>query len=363
MDTERILKLDELLTTALDNKVFPAAAVGFSRWNGKKYERFEKVYGYSGFAPEKRKLQKEDFFDLASLTKALTTVPLLLIFINLKKLSFETKLSEIFENCPADKKNITIKHLMSHCSGLPPHREYFHDLVCFPENKRKEQLLHSVLNEKLENRPGEKERYSDLGFILLGYILEKIGGNGLEQLAKELLYTPIKLQNELYYPAKQKKGTEGYVCTEKCIWTKKMLSGQVHDDNCRAVGGVTGHAGLFGTLNGVLQMSEHFLDQYKGRGEHQAYRNELLKQCMNKKEGSEWMLGFDTPSQENSSSGKYFSQESAGHLGFTGTSFWIDLEKENIVVLLTNRVYYGRENWKIREFRPLLHDLLLGAEK
>ena len=363
VDTNRILKLDELLASALKNEIFPCAAVGFSRWNGKNYERFEKMYGYAELTPEKRKLKKEDSFDLASLTKALTTVPLLLIFISQNKISFATKLSEIYKNCPPDKNDITIHQLMSHCSGLPAHREYFRDLIQLPEGKRKEALQQAVLHEKLESKPGEKERYSDLGFILLGCILEKIGNSGLNLLSQELLYGPVKLQNELYYPFTQKKGTQGYVCTEKCIWTNKRLCGQVHDNNCRAVGGVTGHAGLFGTLNGVLKMSEHFLDQYRGRGEHPAYESELLRRCMKRIDGREWMRGFDTPSKENSSSGNYFSKKSSGHLGFTGTSFWIDLEKENIVILLTNRVYYGSDNWKIKEFRPQFHDLLVGKYK
>lgn len=360
MDKKKILKLDELLSTALTNKVFPCAAVGFSRWTGEKYERFEKGYGHTELTPEKRKLQKYDFFDLASLTKALTTVPLLLIFISQKTISFETKLPEIFTDCPSDKENITIRQLMSHCSGLPPHREYFHDIIQLPEADRKEALLQVVLHEELESEPGRKEQYSDLGFILLGFILEKIGGRSLDVLAEELLYSPVKLQNALVFPGKQKNGTRGYVCTEKCIWTQKMLSGQVHDDNCRAVGGVAGHAGLFGTLDGVLQMTENLLDQYQGRGKHPEYENDLLRQCMLREDGREWIRGFDTPSVINSSSGSYFSQESAGHLGFTGTSFWIDLQKQSIVVLLSNRVYYGRDNWQIREFRPLLHDLLMG---
>ena len=140
-----------------------------------------------------------------------------------------------------------------------------------------------------------------------------------------------------------------------------MLSGVVHDENCRAVGGVAGHAGLFGTVEGVLELCNHLVRQLRGEETHPAYSNEKLRQLLTRHGESTWMYGFDTPSIKGSSSGMYFSDQSAGHLGFTGTSFWIDLARGISVVLLTNRVHPTRENYGIRKFRPLFHDIVMKA--
>jgi serine-type D-Ala-D-Ala carboxypeptidase len=359
MDEKRVLLLNELLVTALSNGVFPGAAVGFSQWNGKEYERSMKHYGYSQLIPEKKTLKPTDFFDLASLTKPLTTVPVLLSLFEKKSIHLTTTLGEIFSFCPSDKKKITLEKLMSHCSGLPAHREYYHILVNFPEKERKRVLLYKILNEKLENKSGVTHCYSDLGFILLGLIIEKITGEGLDVLGYKIIYTPLRLHNELFFADTSKDKDKVYACTERCPWSQKMLCGSVHDDNCRAMGGVAGHAGLFGTLNGVILFCEQLLDQWQGRGQHPAYANKLLEKVLTRVGGSTWTLGFDTPSQKGSSSGIFFSERSVGHLGFTGTSFWIDPEKECVAVLLTNRVHPSRDNEMIRQFRPLLHDILM----
>lgn len=215
------------------------------------------------------------------------------------------------------------------------------------------------MEEKLETEPGNIHCYSDLGFMLLGFIIEKITGEGLDTLVDKIIYTPLKLQKDLFFAGINKKKGKGYVCTEKCLWDLKMLCGTVHDDNCRVIGGVAGHAGLFGTLQGVIMLCEQLLSQWQERDQHPAYANSLLKRILTRVEGSTWTMGFDTPSPQGSSSGMFFSKGSVGHLGFTGTSFWIDPVKECIAVLLTNRVHPNRDNEKIRQFRPLFHDTLM----
>lgn len=125
-----------------------------------------------------------------------------------------------------------------------------------------------------------------------------------------------------------------------------MLCGEVHDENCRSMGGVAGHAGLFGTVEGVLSICSHLLRQWRGDEEHPNYSSNLLRDIFAYRSDSAWRYGFDTPSKINSSSGQLFSSLSVGHLGFTGTSFWIDLERGVAVVLLTNRVHPSRANEK-----------------
>ena len=359
MNPKRAEKINDLFVTALNNNVFPCAAFAFSKRSEGAYDRVMHYHGYVESVADKRELKEDHFFDLASLTKPLATVPLLLALFEKKVLHPETRLSNIFSNCPADKREITIRQLMSHSAGLVAHRKYFIELKDVSEKNRKEILLRRIFEEKLYAKPGKKQCYSDLGFILLGFIIEKVTGRELDYLSEKIIYAPLKLQKELFFPSSSKKHTHAYVSTGKCLWSNKKLYGVVHDDNCRVIGGVAGHAGLFGTLQGVVKLCEQLLDQWRDRAQHPAYSNKLLQEIFNRVGGSAWTMGFDMVAEQGSSAGNFFSSESVGHLGFTGTSFWIDPEKDCIVVLLTNRVYYGRENWKIKEFRPIFHDLVM----
>jgi CubicO group peptidase (beta-lactamase class C family) len=148
--------------------------------------------------------------------------------------------------------------------------------------------------------------------------------------------------------------------TEDCPWRKKVLCGEVHDDNAYAVGGVAGHAGLFSSVRDIHQLLACLNGCHRGKNTFlpQALIQEFLSRDESVK-NSTYALGWDTPSENKSSSGKYFSLHSVGHLGFTGTSIWWDLEKNCHVVLLSNRVHPTRKNEKIREFRPYIHDLIM----
>jgi len=359
VEKKRTEKVNNLFITSLNNSVFPGAAIAFSKWENNSYNRFMEYYGFAQCEPSKIKLTKDHFFDLASLTKPLATVPVLLALFEKKILKPETRLDEIFSVCPEEKRKITIKQLMSHSAGFVPHREYFNELIQIPVKNRKKFLLKIILQEKLPSKTRDNHCYSDLGFMLLGLIIEKITGKEIDELTRLMIYKPLGLQNNLFFPALYKKEGYTYVSTEKCLWGETMLSGVVHDDNCRAIGGQAGHAGLFGSLKGVVGLCEQLLDQWQDRSRHPAYSNKLLRDTLTRVGESTWTMGFDMVSEEGSSSGTYFSKESVGHLGFTGTSFWIDPEKDCIAVLLTNRVHPSRDNWKIKKFRPILHNLLM----
>ncbi len=358
---KRIKQIDNLFVSALNNNVFPGAAFAFSKRNGNAYKRLINYYGYAQLEPKKKELTTDTVFDLASLTKVLATVPLLLSLIDKGKIGFETSLGDIYVDCPEDKAEITISQLMSHCSGFVAHREFFNTLILLPEIERKKSLLNIILKDNLITPPGSVHCYSDIGYMLLGLIIEKLSGKKLSELANTVIYKPVGLEKDLFFPGTDSRHLE-YASTEKCPWTGKMLTGAVHDDNCRAMGGVAGHAGLFGTLFGVLSMAECFLDQWKGRGRHPAYPDTLLQRILEPVGNSGWTMGFDQVSDKGSSSGNYFSKKSVGHLGFTGTSLWIDPLRDCIVVLLTNRVHFGKENWKIKKFRPVFHDILMKEE-
>jgi CubicO group peptidase (beta-lactamase class C family) len=150
--------------------------------------------------------------------------------------------------------------------------------------------------------------------------------------------------------------------TESCRWRGRTLQGEVHDEHGWLMGGVAGHAGLFGTLHGVLALGEWILDLWQGRTEHSTIPVALLRTALERQlANGTWCLGFDTPTVGSSSSGRYFSPCSVGHLGFSGTSFWIDPKRDVVVVLLTNRVHPSRENTRIRRFRPFFHDQVMAC--
>lgn len=353
-------RLNTVFLHALDKNVFPGAAVGISLWNGNNYSKYIYNYGLSQSCPIPIKLTRGTFFDLASLTKALATVPALLSLMEDNKILWNSTMKKIFQDeIPEDKAQITIKQLMSHCSGLPAHNEYFKKLLKLKESEKRKSLFTWILQEKLKYLPGTDFVYSDLGFILLGFIIEKISGKSLDEYVKEKIYKPLHLQNELVFAEKEKRKDFFCAATETCPWTGKILSGRVHDDNCRAMGGVAGHAGLFGTIDGVVHWCEQLLSQIKGRTKHPSYGNENLRKAVTKDGISNWTPGFDTPSVTGSSSGQFFSASSFGHLGFTGTSFWIDPQKELIIVLLTNRVHSSKQNELIKKFRPFFHDTVM----
>lgn len=360
-------EVKKLLEKGVLEGVFPSAAVGIVSGAGKEKREIITYGGNATLYPEKRELQKNNFFDLASLTKPLATTLAMLSLINEKKISVDEKLSSLLEKKIKGKKNkITARNLLSHCSGLPAHREYFNILRDISRKEKKKCIENLILQERLEYDPGSKERYSDLGFILLGIIIEKKAGCSQDKYVEEKVLAPLNLEKKIFYNPllegnKNRKKTD-FVATENCPWRKKILCGEVHDDNCYAMGGVAGHSGLFGNIEGMTTCAGIILDMWKGEATHPNINKKDLVAFLarqNQIPGSTWALGFDTPAIKESSSGCFLSQKSVGHLGFTGTSFWIDPVKDVAIVLLSNRVHPSRENIKIKQFRPYCHDRIM----
>ena len=359
--------INKLLAKGILEGVFPAAATGVSIGLGDEKKSIINHCGNATYYPDKKLLKKNNFFDLASLTKPLATTMAILCLIKDKKIEIDEKLSSLVEKKITGKKNkIKTKHLLNHSSGLPAHREYFKILKDIPFKNKNKFIENILLQEKLEYNPGAVSLYSDLGFMLLGRIIEKKAGCTLAHYVREKVLKPLNLENKIFYiPLFERKKSHkrtDFVATENCPWRKKVLQGEVHDDNSYAMGGVTGHSGLFGNIDGVTAYAGLILDMWKGALKHPNINKEDLAFFLSRQKiisGSSWALGFDTPATEESSSGGYFSQNSVGHLGFTGTSFWIDPEKDVVMVLLSNRVHPIRENIKIKKFRPYFHDRVM----
>lgn len=354
--------LDEFFAGAVSEKITPGAAVGVSLFTEESSkEPFTYHYGNVGYRSNDLKIKEDTFFDLASLTKPLVTVLCLLKLVQKKIIYKDTTLAELLPltEVPIDKKNIQLWQLMSHCSGLPAHRVYYREALAIPQSARKDFYIQSILAENLEYIPGQKHIYSDLGYILLGHVIEQQSGKGLDIFFEDMV-KPFGLHNILKYrPLGYNEALANCAFTEVCPWTHRMLCGVVHDDNCRVMGGVAGHAGLFGTVRGVIDLCTLICEVWQGRNIKNLFSPALLRSFLHKTDGSSWTCGFDTPSGCNSSSGKLFSPLSVGHLGFTGTSLWIDIEKGISVVLLTNRVHPTRKNEKLKKLRPEFHNIIM----
>jgi CubicO group peptidase (beta-lactamase class C family) len=218
------------------------------------------------------------------------------------------------------------------------------------------------MGEPLNEVPKTVSLYSDLGFMLLEWIIEITAGQDLSSFLNSAFYHPLGLKtfylDNITADAAKKVL---YAATEYCPWRKEIIQGHVHDENAYALGGFSGHAGLFGTAKDIFTLTNTLVNIYNGHSSG-LLKTETAKTFFSRQgvvPESTWALGWDTPSEKNSSSGNYFSSSSVGHTGFTGTSVWIDLEKNITVIFLTNRIHPNRSNEKIKDFRPKLHNLIM----
>jgi len=221
-----------------------------------------------------------------------------------------------------------------------------------------------IVQEPLDSSPGTATTYSDLGFLLIEWILEQISGQNLHHFTRQNLFGHLGCATPAFLPLDRGSVQDPYefADTEYCSWRATTLSGQVHDENAYVLGGVAGHAGLFGTASEVKCVLDAILDTLSTGETSTPWSRERLSEFLRPAgldPTSTWALGFDTPGSSNSSAGHHFSAETVGHLGFTGTSFWLDLQREMAVILLTNRIHPSRDNEKIKDFRPLLHDAVM----
>jgi len=354
---------DALMASGVAEGVFPGGVLLVSK---DSKQLFCKAYGQTDIF-SKIPMSRETIFDLASLTKPLATTLAVMKLIKREKLFLEQNVSSILPEFGANSKNeITIRNLLFHNSGLPDYREYYKALRKLPEKKRITALRGYLVKEPLLYPIGKKTLYSDLGFMILGWIVETAAGRSLDRFTEEEIYAPLKLgsgspERLFFVDLKQPEIEEAvFAATEVCPWRRILLKGEVHDDNAYMMGGVAGHAGLFGSAGAVFKLLSFIVDVFHGRAvDSDIFDKHLMRKFLRKDEYSGRTSGFDTPSLTGSSSGRFFSKKSVGHLGFTGTSFWIDLERSVIVILLTNRVHPSRQNNKIKVFRPKLHDSVM----
>lgn len=376
---ERKLKrVETALDKAIERQEIPGAVVLARMPREDERLEYAWVRGLAAARPERLPMRRDTIFDLASLTKPIATTTAIMLLVEEGSIALDDPVAKTLPSfAERDKEAVTIRHLLTHSAGLKPWRE-FHELLIQKERKTGERLLGTkegrewildrVLRSGLVHAPGEAAVYGDLDFIVLAAIVEAVSHQSFDAFCESRIFTRLGLSETRFFPipvdgsqAAPEAIRRRVAATENCPWRERILWGEVHDPNASAMGGVAGHAGLFSTADDVMRFAQLFLDAFHGRNESlpQARVREFCER-QRMPESSDWALGWDTPTPGASSSGQHFSERSVGHLGFTGTSLWIDLERELIVVMLTNRIHQVAKRSRF-DLRPKIHDAIVEA--
>ncbi|MBM4268115.1 MAG: serine hydrolase [Deltaproteobacteria bacterium] len=366
--------VDEVLEEGVQRGAYPGAVLLVSRRDEIVHER---AVGSRTLETKPAPMGVDVVFDLSSLTKPLATTLAVLCLVRQGRLSFDDRVTRFFHNFGVHQKtHVTFRMLLDHSSGLAAHRPYYKEVAKLARTRlnflasreAKEWVCEQIHREKLEAPTGTKVIYSDLGFMVLGHAVETISGMPLDRFCQKQLFGPLGLRALSFIDLSQVRVrrvepvAEMIAATQKCPWRKRFLCGEVDDENAWAMGGVAGHAGLFGSARDVDRLARTLVGASLGENEFlpQALVNEMWT-LQTSVPGSTRTLGWDTPAPKNSMAGSQLSPGSVGHLGFTGTSLWIDRDRRLQITLLTNRVHPSRDNERIREFRPRIHDAVVEA--
>ncbi len=340
-----------VLNDAIADSIFPGAQVFVSKQGNVIASR---GFGHHIYDNQSPPVTPESIYDIASLTKVLATTPIIMKLISQKKLGLHQTIHQFFPQFTGEWKNkVTIEHLLTHSSGLKPFIQYFLDTPV----KSPDEIIDDIVMQNLDFEPGTQYQYSDLGMILLQYIAEKVGKHSLDWFSDRWIYRPLGMQNTMFTP--DSSLLIQIVPTEfDALFRNRLVHGDVHDENAHVLGGVAGHAGLFSNAEDIGKYAQMMLNQGTWLGKRYFWESDIRRftKRRNIPQGSERTLGWDTPSRNGkSSAGDYFSHKSYGHLGFTGTSLWIDPTEEIIVILLTNRVHPSRNKGGMYKIRRAFH--------
>ncbi|MDD5362847.1 MAG: serine hydrolase [Ignavibacteria bacterium] len=357
--------IDNLINNSISQKYFPGAQliIGSS-----KEIFYEKYYGHYTYDSDADNISSASLYDIASVTKAAATTSAIMKLYEEGKIKLDDKVSDYLPDFAANKKgNITILNLLVHNSGLKAWVPFYKTCTC------KDDIIKYICDISLEYKTGSKFIYSDLNFIILGVIVEKISGVSLNDYCKESIFKPLGMEHTTFLPSDDlKKFT---VPTEyDSNWRKRQLNGEVHDEAASLMGGVSGNAGLFSnarelfTLTRMLANNGKYYNPFtRGLKEERMFSESTVKLFTQKYDCSAYdntrALGWDTKQPPvgsyRSQCGELISENCFGHTGYTGTSIWYDRDRDIIIIFLTNRVYPSRDNNGIKETRPELHNLII----
>lgn len=353
---KRFARAFAILRDAIQQQAFPGAVLAVAH-RGKLVAS----HGFGRFTYEETApaVTCDTVFDIASITKAVVTTSMAMILFERESLKLDSPaaqfLPEFVSLSPPHQKPkreaVTVRMLLAHSSGLPACEKLFE----FAQNRQ--ELLRAAMTTPLVAAPGTRAEYSDIGFILLGEILERIAGEPLDQFAQREIFDRLGLSRTWFVPPLEMRSQIPPTEDDR-TFRKRIIQGEVNDENAWVMGGVSGHAGMFASADDAATFAECLL-----KGGTPLVKPATVGLFTRREEsprGSSRALGWDTPSHP-SSSGTRFSPTSFGHLGFTGTSLWIDPKRNLSITLLTNRTWPDRSSQQIRVVRPLLHDAIVEA--
>jgi serine-type D-Ala-D-Ala carboxypeptidase len=341
--------LDAAIEKAVRDSVFPGAGIAVICRDQVVYR---KAFGRMTYDSESRRVDTETVYDLASLTKAVATTSIIMQLAERDSLSLGAPVCRYLPDFERNgKEKVTIENLLRHNSGLRAHT-WFAKTCRTPD-----EVYTSVYNDTLINPPNTTTVYSDLGFILLGKIIETITGKSLSSNFHERFALPLGMNTTMFNPPQSLIWHIAPVEKDR-DWPLATPRPLVHDQNAALLGGAAGHAGLYSTTGDLVLFTRMMMSG--GKLDNKTFVEEnTIRKFLSHPEGLR-ALGWDVRSPGGSSSaGTLFSIASYGHLGYTGTSIWIDPTRNLAVIFLCNRVYPTSENIKIRKFRPLLHDTVV----
>ncbi|MFQ9922712.1 MAG: serine hydrolase domain-containing protein [Beduini sp.] len=306
------------------------------------------IAGDKSVYPYKEINDSQTIYDLASLTKVLVTTPLILKLIEQNKLSLNQSVQSLLPlfQCP----QVTIEHLLTHTSGLPAD-------TALPMGSHKPQILEAIYKLTSDLEPGKQIIYSDLGFILLGEIIETITKRSLAELSKEWLFLPMEMRETSYLP--DPAWRQRCAPTENSPVLKRVIRGEVHDRKCRMMQGISGHAGLFSTIYDLSHYAKMLLDggKYKDRTILEPKSIALLYQNRTPNVNGNRGIGFINSDPLRIT--PFHSKRAIMHTGFTGTSIMVDFDLELAVIVLSNRIHPTRDNSLILEWRNQFYEFLM----
>jgi CubicO group peptidase (beta-lactamase class C family) len=344
--------VDRVINKAIEDEAFPGAVVLVWK-DGKTI--YDEAYGNYTYDESSTKVKSNTIFDLASVTKVVATTTATMICYDRNLFSLDDIVIKYIPEFGVNgKENITIKNLLLHNSGLPAWKKFY------GRNLKYDDVMKEIYTSELEYKNGEKTVYSDLGIITLGKIIEKVSGKTLDVFCRDEIFIPLNMESTFYNPNDSLK----IFCAPTEVdnyWRMKTLQGEVHDETCAMLIGVAGHAGLFSTAEDISILMSVLMNMGK-LGQIQFIKQSTIELFTKRYSAkSSRALGWDTKSDSGTLAGKYFSKNSFGHTGYTGTSIWADPNRNLFVVFLTNRVYPTRENTKIQKVRPQLHNAVIKS--
>ncbi|MFZ0817642.1 MAG: serine hydrolase domain-containing protein [Candidatus Sulfotelmatobacter sp.] len=345
-----------ILQSAIAQRAFPSASVAVTH-RGRLVA--SKAFGRFTYEPDSSPVTTATLFDLASLTKVVATTSMAMVLYERGLLDLDAPVSAVVSEFVSDlekdprRHDLTLRMLLSHSSGLPAYEKLF------LKAHTRDQLLHAALTTPLTADPGIRVEYSDIGFIILGVALERLADESLDRFCQREVFARLAMTNTTFNPPAEIRGQIPPTADDR-TFRKRIIQGEVQDENASVLGGVAPHAGVFSTAADLARCAHCMLN-----GGRPILRPETVAFFARRESapvGTSSALGWDTPSAP-SQSGKYFSEQAFGHLGYTGTSLWIDPAHELAIVLLTNRTWPYCSNQAIKQVRPLFHDAVVEALK